>query len=1448
MAAVATRLPEGTRIGALTHLKPAKGKADRYTGTFTNPDGSRFSMPLAGEHIWRGRAIFDRKTGTIMSLRFGAFPGDPLGDQLVMTTRGEIYHETVHAVWRSLPHAVRARLLAHAESLKILDMPTRDYLRQIGDPSYKDIRDNGTLRQDYEDLYRRNRKDILEEAVAHMAELYSHGLLTDEQVAPVKGLLDAIISDPAALVEQAGEKGGAQALLAQRGQRLDATQPLTPAYEAAASDVLADIRKAMKLLPAGWRYEVDDKLIHGLHFGATDAAERIVYISLAADDPAAVAYEEAGHVLRQFIPHADYEILRREAKRLRAREHFDIDERYAKLYAQQIDKAVLEMPPESAAFFRPLLEKRIPDRLEEEAIMQMVAAHATGKEFGTPASKARRILDRIVKFLRAVGEALKGRGFRTYESVFDDLTAGRFAPSAQEIRGKRGLPGTMMFALRPRGPDITETFADIRAELGLKMPEGPKKGKPPSLRTQIVAIASEGGRQLLQIYRDSLMPVVAKHRGAIEEMALPLSTDRIGDGFSRFFREFVLRPNDLRARQRALYDDFSDFLDAEAPQLLESIDEMHRLGRERLMERRAAMDGVPGTGAPGGAGGGKVPPAGGGSAAGAGGTPPSGGGGNIPGLPPSGRQLPAAFRQFVDGWKRNFQPELISLKALEADPLFASYRAAAAQLKDAIVKRGEELHAYWRKLPERQRLDFIRDLELGADQPTEGLAEIAWRYRQLLDQAHRDEAVYGSKAGYVEDYFPHIWMDAAKAREVFKAMSAAKNLGPKWFEKERFYDLIEEGLKAGLELKSTNPEELIAMRLMAGADMRMRMELLQQLKKMGLARETKGADNAGFATAGWQAINAPNMEQWLISPDIVPLWENAVEARGLWTNEKLPGSIFRGWMAFKSAWVPIKLTASMFHPLHVLHINMANDFARAWVQLTRAGDVRGAAASFLDAFTPTQGIGYDARHAWTKSDAERTPFERAIVQLMIDGGFKPQMDEMLKNKAKQALQNAIQDGKWLKALPLGAFRLLQKLMMQDRIFEHWIPGVKAAAYLKEAHALLERRPDLLDDNIQRRVALRAIAKSVDNRFGEMNYSALFWNRTVKDMGIASFLSLGWNLGFVREFGGGATQPIARRFMPSSRPRDTIRASTNKTAFVIAYVSSAALINGIMNYLFSGEMPKGYDYIFPRIGGLNPDGSPRRITNMFYTREVPMLTKHIEEQGGWNPGGVLFGTGEMLWNKMMFQPFVEMAENRDYWGYEIWDTNAPLYKQAEQFAWHILKDQLTPMTSSGAQRARDIGGSWLDKGVPLSFLGFGPAPAYVERTPLENRIRYLYTQFVAPLKKPYEREAVDDVKREAKQELKLALQRGDQQAAADARKKAREAGVRSTYLTQRKLNVPSSAYLFSRLPPETQRDLLQNASPAEVQLYRKYANRKLRREFPAQVTFGQGAPTGPQAVH
>jgi hypothetical protein len=783
-----------------------------------------------------------------------------------------------------------------------------------------------------------------------------------------------------------------------------------------------------------------------------------------------------------------------------------------------------------------------------------------------------------------------------------------------------------------------------------------------------------------------------------------------------------------------------------------------------------------------------------------------------------GSLLRRAYDGLIDIRNRLFTPQLVSDKALQAEPLFAEYKAAGESEKATVIAKAESYRQIFRQMSDTERLGYLDAMERGktADMPKD-LEEIANRHRGLLNEAFIIEKEYGSRAGFMEDYFGHIWQNPDKARG-FAAYRTAQ-VGPTWFQKERVFPTIREGLDNGLRLKYTNPEDIVTHRLLSSIDMQQRVELLRSLEKMDLAKTIEEGKAGQLEREGWQLINAPDRQQWALSPDVQYLWRNAVEAKGFWGNEGVPGNIFRGFMALKQVWVPIKLALSMFHPLHVLHIYWNNALARAWVDLTRGGDAAAALSSAKEGFYGPwmTDLGKNARVAWKIPEMERTPEQSEIVTRMKEGGFSPEIPLQLKIDAQKQLEEALDKGEWLKAGFQGVRRTIQAI--QKPLFEEWIPNIKAQAYLHDTANLLARRPDLLDDPVQRQVMFNTIRKSVDNRFGEMFYGGLFWDRYVKDAGIASFLSLGWNLGFAREFIGGPLEGLRRTFDKARGRQPTLTEANiadaqNKIPFAVSYMSTAMLINGMMSFAMSGQAPTGMDWIFARTGGTNPDNSPRRITNMFYLREIPMLLKHIEQQGG----SVVWGAMDMIRSKLMFEPFIQMMENRDYYGTDIWDVNGPLYKKAWQQLKFIFGDQMMPISVTGAERAY-MEGQWYEPF--LAMLGFGPAPRYVDNTATANRIDYLWQRHAAPESRPQvEGEKMRSLI-DIRSELLRAKQNHDRAGIDEAARKWMDGGGSRQAMANMVLGIGPDISKFRALPESDQKAIMEGATPEEQAKYRPF---------------------------
>jgi len=837
-----------------------------------------------------------------------------------------------------------------------------------------------------------------------------------------------------------------------------------------------------------------------------------------------------------------------------------------------------------------------------------------------------------------------------------------------------------------------------------------------------------------------------------------------------------------------------------------------------------------------------------------------GGGGWKPPLPPGGSGAAGApkdsgrfSRQLSNALKRHLAPETISDEALRAGPRFAEYNAATQQGKDAFVKKLDNDFKAWNKIPEKQRLRFFKNFETGdfsAMTPFE--REQAELFKPLMDWAYDAEKRWGSKAEYRENYMAHMWENPKAVADWFEKQSyIPEGLGPKWFQEARTFDYIFQGIAAGFKLRTTNPAELVTKRLMASIDMQERMRLLHDLRDVyGLAAMTEGAPEDLQGT-GWRPVNAPDKKQWLLHPDILPVWDNVIAQTGWWASQTGVGTAFRGWMALKNLWVPIKLSISGFHPIHVCGIAWASDVARAQqdayaaLNALRAGDAGKAAElagmagkDFLRSFSlRSSKEARAARQAWEVPANERTPDQNALVERMTEGGFVPQLTEELRLNAERAFDAALQDFKRdmmdpdnLWKLPYyGSKRLLELEPLRHFFFEKWIPAMKTTAYLLDDAAMAARHPEIYDDPVQRKAARRAVAEQNEDRFGEMFYKNLFWNKKLRDGLMAAYLSLGWQTGFIRQHLGAPVSiglRVAEKMAgeEASETRKTIRAAENKVNFWPTYILGGMMMALLLQYFRTGETPPlddltSMDWQSPRIGGFNPDGTPRRVTTMWYNREYVAWVKHMEEMGG-GIGGALSGTLGMNWNKMMLEPLYEIWTGEDYFRNEIRSPNAGFARKALQTAGAILGEQGKPISINNLIQAQR-GSEHPTFDAALSLLGFGPAPPYTSRTATQNRIAYLYRKRNDGSRPLSDVEAAD-ARRGAIADYLSAKANNDSEGMSRALAQVSQLSAQ----TGKAIKIPvlsSDITMFRRLPESDQLAILDDAPDQEARKYLPYAN-------------------------
>ena len=221
--------------------------------------------------------------------------------------------------------------------------------------------------------------------------------------------------------------------------------------------------------------------------------------------------------------------------------------------------------------------------------------------------------------------------------------------------------------------------------------------------------------------------------------------------------------------------------------------------------------------------------------------------------------------------------------------------------------------------------------------------------------------------------------------------------------------------------------------------------------------------------------------------------------------------------------------------------------------------------------------------------------------------------------------------------------------------------------------------------------------SVDNRMGQLVYDNLFWNRTFRDLMMASVRSVGWNVGTIRELGGGVSD--LARLKPSYR-----------SDYVIALPLVVGTVGAIYQKLRTGKDPESLlDYFCPQTGGIDENGNPQRIIFASYIKDLikPLI---LMSQG--DISAVADEGGKTIINKASpsFSIIAQMLNNRDFYGDEIRGTGDPIQTQALDFAKYLLANTATPFSVKNmGQMKGDIGTK------AQAFMGMVPAPKIATQT-------------------------------------------------------------------------------------------------------------------------------------
>lgn len=569
----------------------------------------------------------------------------------------------------------------------------------------------------------------------------------------------------------------------------------------------------------------------------------------------------------------------------------------------------------------------------------------------------------------------------------------------------------------------------------------------------------------------------------------------------------------------------------------------------------------------------------------------------------------APVQAISKGVQAAVSPTTMSKEAGQAEGIVREQRGLAELKTEQAKTKLEPDYEYLSKLSPDQQREFIGRVEtFSKSQPladprmekaASGLRDI---YHTVRNDLETDDNF--DKMGFVQDYFPHMWKDPKKAQDFIQGWSKTGNARN---TKARSIPTIEDGIKAGLVPKSTNPAELTMQYVGNMYNYKALKGIQSTMSKEGLRKFSA----PGRQQPGWVELKGPGNRVLYADKKGAP-HENVAyapeDAARIYNRNYSPGftgpvgTLMHGVRKVVNNGTQLALGLSAYH-----YRLLANESTAAALS---KGSVKGAAES-----TPYAGA---IRHYAKGGDIEKQAMtgKGQLDQKIIDyvaraGGRLKGVDKAMDMSASGDYWRAWKNGSLKAAMKAdslnlkagGPIKTIMKTIgsVSQPLFMKTIPRIKNAVNYEAIGDWIKAHPTASDQEILK--ASRDIVDSTDNRFGEMIMDNNFQSKMLKESAQLMMLSVGWSLGTARETVGGAKD--LAKFIEGKGEL------TQRARYVLVAPMAHMMHAAMYQYLKTGTTPQDLqDLVYPKTGGTSPYGSmPEREAVPSQMKDVIGYQKH-----------------------------------------------------------------------------------------------------------------------------------------------------------------------------------------------------------------------------------------------